>query len=934
MNRNPAAHRGGVPIPAPLRGRDAEVAAIEGLLDDLRARRHAGVLALVGEPGFGTSALLERAAALAGGMRVLRCVGAPAEAALPFAGVFQVVRPLLGLIDRLPAPQAAALRGAFGISPERVEDRFLISVGVLSLLGEAAEEVPLVCLVDEVRWLDQESADVLGFVARRLEREPVAVLVAFSGEEARRLHLPNAVRLRLGPLGEADALAVVRDATGTAVSPVVAERIVGAAAGVPLLLRELVASLTTEQLEGLASLPVVLPLSTGVDDPYLKLAGDIPLSSRTAILVAAATEPADLTTVTAALGVLGLDAGALDEAARGGFLDVGDEVRFSNPALGFAVYSGATPSERRRVHDALASVLVDPRDEDRRILHRAAAALGPDEAVATELERSADRAAARSGCVAAASALERAAELSADEAGRGRRLACAAEMAWLGGQPDRALALAGRAEAASRDPLTEARIGFVRGAWEAQHGVTSDAVPILLHAAEVVAADEPSLALRHLVAGMMLMSLTGRQVSVAELRRLERLGRMTSPRTDRALSSVLEVNRWMAGGATTPAPVLPHDLAAQLDGLEDPVLAPFTVTVPAYLGDLGAARMNAARVVRGARARGALSMLAFALRQLAALEIWGRRFDDARIHAAEGLRLAEETGNVNVSFVHHALLAAVGAVRGEEAACRQEAEAARTGAIERGNLDAMGWVHLALGHLELSLGRPDACERFEAMFEQPWIGEPRLVGAADAVEAAVHADRRDLAESWFAYLARWTEQTRADWSLPLVARCRALLAEGDGAEGHFEEALRLHLAAGTAFDRARTQLLFGEFLRRARRRTDARFHLRTAVETFASVGSALWEERARRELRATGEVMRRRSPDAIWQLTPQELQIAQLVARGASNRDVAAELFLSPRTVEYHLRKIFTKLGIASRSELARIPLSGDADEAASVAEP
>jgi DNA-binding CsgD family transcriptional regulator len=326
-------------------------------------------------------------------------------------------------------------------------------------------------------------------------------------------------------------------------------------------------------------------------------------------------------------------------------------------------------------------------------------------------------------------------------------------------------------------------------------------------------------------------------------------------------------------------------------------------------------------------------MLPFALRRLAALEFWAERFDDARIHAAEGLRLAEETGNENVAFVQRAILAAVAAVRGDERTCREEAEGALSGAIAHGTVDATAWTNLALGHLELAMGRSEAADRFEEMWEDAWIVEPRLISAADAVEAAVHAERRELAERCLAYLECWTERTGAAWSLPLVARCHALLAVGDEAERRFEEALRLHRAAGGAFERARTQLLYGAFLRRARRRIDARAHLRGAVETFSSVRSELWEERARHELRVTGEVMRRRGPEAIWQLTAQELQVAQLVAGGASNREVAAELFLSPRTVEYHLRKVFTKLGIASRAELARIPLEGEPAEPASIAE-
>ena len=568
--------------------------------------------------------------------------------------------------------------------------------------------------------------------------------------------------------------------------------------------------------------------------------------------------------------------------------------------------------------------MVEDTDEDLRVWHRAHATIAPDEDVAKQLERSADRSAARSGCATAATALERAAALSGDQTGRARRLARAAEMAWLGGQAGRAIVLVGEAEASDPDAVIQARIDFVRAAWETQRGVSSDAIPTFLRAAAAAGDLDPIVALRVLLGGLMVMSLTGRQTSPADLEGLEQLARRASPDADQGLSFVVRVNQWMAEGATTPAPGSPDRVRSLIEGLDDPVLAPFAIPTAAYLGDLGAARINGERVVRRERARVALGILSFGLRQLAAVEFWARRLDDARIHAAEGLGLGLETGNENVVLVHHGILAAVAAVRGEERTCRDEAEAALLGAIDRSNRDAMNWADLALGHLDLSLGRPEASDRLESIWARPWIGEPRLIGAADAVEAATRAGRGEVARARLTELQRWTAETGASWALPLVERCRALVSTDADAERHFQEALLLHEASGAAFDRARTQLLFGEFLRRARRRTEARTQLRPALETFAGVRAALWEERARNELRATGDVVRHRDPEAIWQLTPQELQIARLVAKGASNRDAAAELFLSPRTVEYHLRKVFTKLGISSRTELVRTTLADE----------
>jgi DNA-binding CsgD family transcriptional regulator len=876
-------------------------------------------MTIVGDVGLGKSALLQHAIAAADGMRVLRCVGAPAEAALPFAGLQQALRSVLGLIGRLPVPQAAALRSVFGLSEDRVEDRLLISIGALSLLSEAAEDAPLLCAVDEVRWLDHETADVLAFIARRLEAEPIALVVALAEEDAPHFMVPDSQRVRLSPLTEEDARAVVLDVSPPGVSPAVVDRIVRAAGGVPLLLTELVRSLSPEQLEGRAPLPDALPVSPDVETLYLERVRTLPESSQTALLVAAETRLEDLTTISAALRFMGLGEEAMDGAARAGLVDVSDRVTFSHPAVRLAVRAAASSADRRRAHDALASVMVGDGDEDLRVWHRALATVAPDEEVADELERSADRSAARSGCATAATALERAAGLSGGEAARARRLVRAAEMAWLGGQWDRAVVLAAEAEASDSEAAILAGVDVVRGAWEAQRGITSDAIPILLRGAAAAGDLDPSVAVRMLLIGMLVMSLTGRQASPTELEGLERLARRASSDADHGSIFVVRVNQWMAEGATTPAPGSADHVWSLIEGLDDPVLAPFAIPTAAYLGDLVAARINGERVVRRERARGTLGILSFGLRQLAGLEFWARRLDDARIHAAEGLSLGREAGNENVVLVDHGILAAVAAVRGDERTCRDEAEAALLGAIDRNNRDAMNWVDLAIGHLDLSLGRPEATDRFEAIWARPWIGEPRLVGAADAVEAAVRAGHGEVARSRFAEFQRWTSETAAAWALPLVERCRAQLATDADAERHFLDALLLHEASGAAFDRARTQLLFGEFLRRARRRAEARTHLRAALETFAGVRAALWEERARNELRATGEVVRHRDPEAIWQLTPQELQITRLVAKGASNRDVAAELFLSPRTVEYHLRKVFTKLGISSRSELVRM---------------
>ena len=472
-------------------------------------------------------------------MRVLRCVGTPTEATLAFAGLLQMLRPILGLIERLPGPQAAALQGVFGLSNDPVEDRFLISVGVLSLLSEAAEEVPLLCVVDDVRWLDHESSDVLAFVAR-IEAEAIAFVVALAEEDA--LHFavskPRRVRLssprRRTPAPSCGTPARRRLARGR-------RRIVRTAHGVPLLLTELVSSLSPDQLEGRAPLPDALPVSPDVEALYLGRVRALPESSQTALLVAAATRLEDLSTIAAALRFMDLGEEALDEAAGAGLVDVSGSrhVRPSRhpPGRLWGLVADRPPTRLRRagIRPGRGRRRVDPR-----VWHRALASIAPDEDVADELERSADRSAARSGCATAATALERAAELSGDETARARRLARAAEMAWLGGQADRAMVLAAEAEAWDAGVVNQARIDFVRAAWGGPAGRHERRHPRLCSAAlRPLAILDPSVALRMLLAGMMVMSLTGRQASTADMENLERLadGRPPTPCEARSSSS-------------------------------------------------------------------------------------------------------------------------------------------------------------------------------------------------------------------------------------------------------------------------------------------------------------------------------------------------------------------------------------------------------------
>ena len=907
-----------------LYGRRAECDALERLLADAR-RSRSGVLVVRGEAGVGKSALLDHAAGRADGMTVMRAAGVESEAELPFAALHQLLRPVLGLAGRLPGHQAAALAGALGLQPPEGRDRFLVSVAVLSLLAEAADARPVLGLVDEAQWLDRSSAEALGFAARRLEAEGVVLLFAARDGDPREFPADGLPELHLGGLDPEPAAALLAAAAGAELPGAVVGPLVERTGGNPLALLELPGALDPGQLAGRAPLEDVLPLTARLERTFGERVRRLPADARTLLLVAAAETTGDPAPVLRAGASLGAGAAALDQAEAAGLVRTGERLRFRHPLVRSAAYRTASFAARQAAHRALAEVLAGEDTADQRAWHLAAATVGPDEAAAAELERSADRARRRGGHAAAAAALERAAELTGDDPERGRRLAEAAGAAWLAGQADRAVALADRAQPLATDPRSQAALAHLRGSVEASRGIALDATAMLVAASELAAPVDPSQALTMLVEASETASYAGDVTPTAELGRRAAALPVTD-KTGEFLSDLLQGMGLVAeGDAPAGEPRLRRAIA--LAATMDHPRRLLWAGVAAFLvGDSTAGDALFARAAAKARQDGAVGLLPQALEYLAPVELVAGRLDAAAATAGEGLRLARDTGNDTSACRHLCTLAHLAAIRGDEDACR----AAAAEALDRSAARGLGLPATLAGHalalLDLGMGRPaDALARLQRLLAAgPGAGSPFFAAytVPDLVEAAVRAGRREVAAAPLAAFEQLATMVATPDLLAQLARCRGLLAGDEEAGGRFEEALALHQDQARPFDLARTELLYGEALRRDRRRGEARAHLRSALESFQRLQAAPWAERAGAELRATGETARRRDPSTLSQLTPQELQIVQLVGEGGTNREIGAQLFLSRRTIDYHLRNVFVKLGVSSRTELIRLALA------------
>jgi DNA-binding NarL/FixJ family response regulator len=906
-----------------LVGRDDELAVLDGLLDVVRA---GGGRALVirGEPGIGKSALLEHAAERPDEVRVLRATGVEAESELAFALLHQLLGPVLGLVDALPEPQGRALRGAFGLAADAGPDRFLVSVAALTLLSEAAGELPVLCLVDDVQWGDAASLGALMFVARRIEAEPLGVVLAVRDGEGRSIDETGLEVLRLRGLAT-EAAEMLLDERWQRLDPVVRGRVLRASAGNPLALLELPDAGDGWEPGRMAPLGEPVPLAEELERAFLgRMRAKAPELQRLALL-AAADGAGRLADVRRAASELGLDGGLIESEELVDLLRVdGSAVSFRHPLVRSAVYYGAAPAERRAAHRALAAAFAGREaDRDRRAWHLALAAEGPDEAVAGELERAAERARTRSGYAAAAAAFERAADLSPDAPQRAGRLVAGAQAAWQAGEPARARLLLERAEELSTRSSAAGLVVQLRGQMELRTGVPGDALQLLLRAARGAVEADPGRALRMLLVAREAAFHAASPEAMAETADIA--ARLPEP-SDRDEALVARVLRAVAARDTGGDAGAVRELIAHADEPADPVMLQALGGMAWGLGDPALGRRLRTRAAARARALGAMGMLAWALEYVVFDELAAGDYASAEMHAEEGRRLAREMGWVNSGCQHTAYLAQVAAWRGRERQARELAREALAEATVRSLVKAAGDANYALGILALSAGQPEeALEHFEALWGSgtaPGSPANAVRAVPDQLEAAARAGREERSGELLSTYLAWVEAVGSRELEALAARCRALLSARDEAEGCFEEALRLHAAGEQPLEHARTQLLYGEWLRRKRRRVDARSHLRAALETFERLGCESWAERARTELRATGETARKRHPSTLDELTAQELQVVRLVAEGLSNRDVAAQLFISPRTVDYHLRKVFRKVGISSRTELIHLALT------------
>jgi len=934
-----------------LYGRDTEQALINRLLTQVRDGR-SGALCLLGEPGVGKSALLDHAIGQSNGMLVLRGGGVEVESELAFATLHQLLLPVLDRLGRLPAPQARALEAALGLATASDgNDRFLIGAGVLTLLGDVAEDRPVLCVVDDLHWADQPSTAALAFAARRLEAEGVLVLAAAREEPLRPPATDAMTVLRVGGLDQTAAGALLAERAGPRLAPEVRDQLVAATGGNPLALIELPALLTGEQLDGTAPLPDPLPVGDNTGRAFTAQLERLDPAARTLLLLAAA-DGADPGVLLRAADRAGIDPLALEAAEAANLLAAeSGTVAFRHPLIRAAVYRHATTAERRAAHRTLAAVLDGEGMEDRRAWHLAAAAPEPDERVAAALERSAGRAAQRGGHAAAATALERAAGLTPDEEQRSRRLVAAADAAWLAGQMDRARALLDRASPPGDATATHARLDYVRGRLEVTSGATDIGYRLLLEGAERIAARQPDLAASMLLEATHEPWLASDFGRVSEI--VEHLARLPGERSRQEAGLM----RFAAGAELVLTGDIGGALAIMRESLGLLAAAPPSHSLdgrPLIMAGVGAlvladdtaALELATRTVTWARTRGLIGWLPQALMVLAAAETLTGRYAAALADACEGLRLAEETGQRFALLQNQSMLAFIAAVQGDEQRCHDYAGRVLGPGREPRMGPATAGAIWALALLDLGLGRPEqALERLLEPAGHHGAGSGHHVvwlhAAGDLVEAAVRAGQPQLGQLAFTGnrtvpgFERWAAATAQPWTGAVAARCRALLAwtgDPEDSEPHFVEALRLHQHATRPFELARTELVYGEWLRRVRRRRSAaRVHLRAALELFDRLGATPWSDQARRELRASGEPTRLHPHPqlpAMRQLTPQELQVARLAARGGSNREIAAQLFLSPRTVGYHLHKVFTKLGISSRVELARLEIEppGEAD--------
>jgi DNA-binding CsgD family transcriptional regulator/tetratricopeptide (TPR) repeat protein len=898
-----------------------------GVLDRFVARVRAGegrALVLRGEPGVGKTVLLDYLGGRASGCQIARAAGVQSEMELAFAALHQLCAPMLDHAERLPPPQRAALRTAFGLAAGPVPDRFLVGLAVLGLLSETAGERPLVCVVDDQQWLDHASAQALGFAARRLAADPVGLVFAARVPGKDVAGLPELV---VEGLTEGDARALLESVLTGPLDARVQDRIIADTHGNPLALLELPRGLTPAQLTGGFGPSSAVPLDGRIEESFARQLETLPAQTRRLVQLAAADPTGDPVLVWRAAGRLAIGAGAAGPAAEAGLAEFGARVRFRHPLVRSAAYRSASAQTRRELHGALAEVTDPAADPDRRAWHRAQAAPGPDEEVAAELEQSAGRAQRRGGLAAAAAFLERSAGLTLDPARRAQRALAAAQAKHRAGAPDAALFLLAMAQAGPLDELQRARGDLLRAqiAFASSHG--RDAPPLMLRAARQLESLDIGLARETYLEAFTAALFAGRlSPAVGDVARAAHMA-PAPPGPARAPDLLLDglallVTEGYAAGTPALRRALlafrSQDISAE-EGLSWLWLAGRAAMA---VWDDDAWHVLASRHVKLAREAGALNELPLAVRSRILLHAHAGELAEGAALIAEARAVADATGS---QLGPYGALA-VTAFRGREAEATEVIQATMDGVTSRGegrgvtSQYAAALLYNGLGRYHQALAAAELVCEYDDIGVLGW-------SLTELIEAAVRSGQPARATGALQRLSETTRASGTDWALGAEARSRALLSEGETAENCYREAIerlgrtRMRPAA------ARAHLLYGEWLRRENRRRDARTELRTAHDMLSAMGIEAFAERARRELLATGATVRKRTVQTVSELTAQEAHIARLAARGRTNAEIGAQLFLSTRTVEWHLGKVYTKLGVGSRRELRRALASlGQAD--------
>ena len=907
-----------------LRGRRSECESLDRLLQDVRADQ-SRVLVVRGEAGVGKTALLDYLAANASKCRVARAAGIESEMELAFAGVHQLCAPMLHRVGRLPDPQRRAIDTAFGLSTGDAPDRFLVGLAVLSLLSDVADDRPLIGIIDDVQWIDRASAQILAFVARRLLAESIALVFALR-EPSDDQDFAGLPQMDIAGLGDADARALLESAIPGRLDERVRDRIVAETHGNPLALLELPRGLTVSEMAGGFALPDARPLERRIEQSFLRRYRTLPIETQRLLLLAAADPVGDVVLLWRAAALLGISTDAAAPAEEVGLIELGTRVRFRHPLVRSAIYRSAAPTDRQAAHRALAEAIDPHADPARRAWHRAQAAVSPNEDVARELEHSAARAQKRGGSAAAAAFLERATALTPDPAQRGARALEAAQAKFEAGAPDAATELLATAEICPLDDRQRARLALLRARIVFARRRGSDAPPLLLDAAKQLEESDGRLARDAHLEAMGAAIFAGRLGGYCGVQETAAAARTSSagPQPPQPTDLLLDglATRFTDGYVAGVEP-LTRALRAfrQQTGLrsEGDMVGVLWLACPVAPEPLGPELWDdetwhelATNAVKLARDAGALSVLPIALGYLSGLHVHAGEFAAAASLIEESDVITKATGNAPLKYT--SLLLA--AWRGDEHETMALVESVVGDATARGEGRVIGLAGHVTAVLYNGLGRYDAalagaqsaCEHEDLGFFGWYLVE--------LIEAAARTGAHEVAAGALRQLEERTRAAGTDWALGILAMSSALLSDGPLADSLYRDAIERLQRCRIAVHLARAHLLYGEWLRRAGRRVDAREQLRIAHEMFGRFGAEAFAERARRELLATGETVRKRTATTRDKLTAQEAQVARLAAGGHTNPEIGSQLFISPRTAEYHLHKVYTKLGITSRRGL------------------